>query len=302
MLKIIQGSCDDLNIVNKYEDFHFDLLFTSPPYNTGIKQKKTQKYISLESDNNKDYCNWLVNIIKLWLNKAKVVMINIQELANNKIDLIKLMYELKDYYIDRFYWIKPAAIPAGKGAMTNLVEWVLVFSKINKGKTVKVNKELNYLTNIINASQNKKTEWSEIHKAIMSQSFSDQVINTFCAPNSKVIDIFGGLGTTAISCIKNNCECVLIEKEHLYVNKCNERLDKFMKSKNLTDNWNEQTIDIEFTERYAPQNEFNIIEKISELENKYKRSIQYEILDNKLQFYYLDNNEKHIIEVFEEEK
>lgn len=237
MIRIINGSCDDTNIVNRFKDNEFDLLFCSPPYNVGTNSNSFwgQKYLTIESDFNKDYANWLINIIKLWLPKCKMVMINIQELSNNKLDLIKLMYELKDYYIDRFYWMKTSAIPqVVNNCMTNCVEWVLCFSKVNNGRCVSVNKDIGYVRNIFEANQNFNNEYCEIHKALMAQPFCDRVIKTFCKENSKVIDIFGGLGTTAISCIKNNCDCVLIEKESKYCEVCFERLNKFNNQLSLT--------------------------------------------------------------------
>lgn len=49
------------------------------------------------------------------------------------------------------------------------------------------------------------------HKAVMKQEISDWFISEFFDEGSSVIDPFFGLGTTGISCIKNNCTFTGIE-------------------------------------------------------------------------------------------
>lgn len=79
--------------------------------------------------------------------------------------------------------------------------------------------------------RNQQNEYADIHSALMPIKLADYIIKTFINENDIVLDCFSGLGTTLMSCIKNNRTYQGIELEPLYCQKTIERYRKFITHK-----------------------------------------------------------------------
>ena len=78
-------------------------------------------------------------------------------------------------------------------------------------------------SNVIETNRNVNNEFADIHSALMPIELADKIIKQFTCENNLIIDTFNGLGTTLMSCIKNNRRYYGIEIEPIYCEKTIER-------------------------------------------------------------------------------
>ena len=74
------------------------------------------------------------------------------------------------------------------------------------------------------------------HSAVFPVELSTFFIKAFSNEGDVVLDIFGGSGTVAISCIDTNREFIIIEKEIEYIELIEKRVEEKRKEKDLTQN------------------------------------------------------------------
>jgi len=72
------------------------------------------------------------------------------------------------------------------------------------------------------------------HSAVFPVELSTFFIKAFSNEGDVVLDIFGGSGTVAISCIDTNREFIIIEKEIEYIELIEKRVEEKRKEKDLT--------------------------------------------------------------------
>lgn len=149
-------------------------------------------------------------------------MYNVQPILNNKTDVYKLIGKYADVIDNILIWYKPNAQPQHyPHRIANFYELVLIL----KGKHFdKLYINSNGYTNVIVKNINSNKSYSEIHRAVMSQEFADEIIREFTQDGDTVLDPFMGLGTTGISCIKYNRDFVGIELHKPYFEITEERL------------------------------------------------------------------------------
>jgi len=70
-------------------------------------------------------------------------------------------------------------------------------------------------SNVINANNVTNQFTSKMkHSAVFPEKLSDFYVKSFTNEGDVVLDPFAGSGTVGVSCIENNRECILIDKEH----------------------------------------------------------------------------------------
>lgn len=226
---LIHGDC--LDIMKGIPDNTFDVAFTSPPY--AMETKNTQsnyknKYISKESMTLKEWHKFLFEFTDELLRVCKShVIINIQTNIQTKkyiYDYIgKYSNEIKQFII----WYKPNAQPSGTpNAFSNSYEIILVLS--NKVKRVKASST--FCRNVIVENVNNNKEFHKIHRAVMNKNISDWCIKELTRKGDYVIDPFGGMGTTAVSCIEQGRKFLYIEKEEIYCKRAYKRIKEYLES------------------------------------------------------------------------
>lgn len=152
------------------------------------------------------------------------VLYNVQPILSNKADVYKLIGRYSDKIDNILIWYKPNAQPQHyPHRIANFYEMVLIL----KGKSFdKLYINSNGYTNVIVKNINSNREYSDQHRALMSQSFADEIISEFTLPNDIVLDPFAGLATTGISCHKLGRKFIGIEISENYARLANERLKR----------------------------------------------------------------------------
>lgn len=226
---------DILNVIDKLDN-DYDIVFTSPPYNLeknnfGWKAKQIEKQWKYK--NKKDlivnYVDFLEEVITKLLDKCEYFFLNVQSLGPNKKDLIELQYRLKDYYCDTIIWNKKNGIPNGfnERVMTNVFEYIHIYS-LKPSRAVGTKEWRGNVKNVIDINGNQRNKYSKIHKAMFPLELADYILKTFVKENGKVLDCFGGIGTTAVASFMNNLKCDSVEINYNYHELAKQRLQNFM--------------------------------------------------------------------------
>ena len=190
-----------------------DVCFTSPPYNSfgqaeevmekSVHGRTTHRKYMSSMDRRRDWYEWQCEVIDEMLRVAKkLVIYNVQALANNRKNVYKLIGKYSDKIHDIVIWYKPNGVPTStKHKISNTYEMLLLI-KPNGVSGVSVDSE--FYRNIIIQNTNPNREYCKVHRAVMSKSFCDEVIREFTKTGDIVLDPFAGVGTTAISCIEQS--------------------------------------------------------------------------------------------------
>lgn len=210
--KIYNGNCFDL--FREIENNEVDYVFTSPPYN----RKRNDKY-TFYDDQLTDYYGFLDSLIRESKRVAKkYVFLNIQTNYYNSADVYALIGAYARDIRQIIVWEKSNPMPASGKSITNSYELFIVIGD----KPLKSN--FTYTKNIITTSVNSKMP--KEHKAVMHSDVADWFVKMFTQENETVLDPCMGVGTTAISCIKNGCNYIGFELVKEYCDIANERIAK----------------------------------------------------------------------------
>ena len=193
-------------------------VFTSPPYN----RKRNDKY-SHYDDTITDYKTFLRRTIDESLRLATdYVFFNIQKNYYNKKEVFDIIGEYSKEMIDIIIWNKFNPMPARGFNITNAYEFIFVLSK-NK-TSLKSNRTYTKNTFMTNAFTN--NEYTKIHKAVMHPEACNYVIENFTKEGDVVLDMFMGVGTTALTCIENKRKFIGFEISEEYFNIALNRVEK----------------------------------------------------------------------------
>jgi DNA modification methylase len=223
--KCILGDC--LEEMRKIPTHSIDVVFTSPPYNDSGKteadkaKRRHFKYENAESRD--DWFEWQCECIDEMLRICKrQVLYNVQPILSNKRDVYKIIGHYEDKIDQILIWYKPNSQPQHyPHRIANFYEMVLIL----KGKDFdKLYINSNGYTNVIVKNINSNHTWSSKHRALMSESFCDEIIKEFTQDGDTVLDPFMGLATTGLSCRKYNRDFVGIEIHQPYYEIAQQRL------------------------------------------------------------------------------
>lgn len=222
---IIHGDC--LDVMKTLDSGSVDYVFTSPPYNDSGKTDRdveTGRHIKYKTvEFREDWYDWQVECIDQMLRVTKnMVFYNVQALLSNKKDV----YRLIGHYADKIHmiliWYKPNAQPQNyDNRIGNCYEMVLIFKC--KGFKVLHCNDKNY-NNVIVQNINADRRYTNIHHAVMSQGFADEIIREFTQKGETVLDPFCGLATTGIACVNQHRNFIGIEIDEEYYTIATERL------------------------------------------------------------------------------
>ena len=234
--KCILGDC--LEEMRKMHSNSVDVVFTSPPYNDrgrtdrDMETRRHFKYEYIESRD--DWYEWQCECIDEMLRVAKrQVMYNIQPILSNKADVWRLIGHYADVIDQILIWYKPNAQPQPYPHRIGAAyEMVLIlrgdeFDKLWCNSTS--------YKNVIVKNINANHEWSDKHRALMSEPFADELIKEFTQDGDVVLDPFMGLATTGLSCRKFNRDFIGIEIYKPYYEIANERLKRAVAQVSLFD-------------------------------------------------------------------
>lgn len=209
-----------------------DISFTSPPYGAGNVAKLRDHYErgkekleSFYNEHTDDIGEWLQLMESSFANMQTHTVaqfINVQMLADNKIDLLTFMNEHKRDFVDLMIWDKLTAPPQmQENILNNRFEFILIYSNENGSRSIPFGDFHGNKNNIFQLTHG-QNEYAEIHKAIFPVELPAMIINTASKCKS-VLDLFGGTGTTLIACEQTERKCFMMELDPLYVDVIIER-------------------------------------------------------------------------------
>lgn len=226
------GDC--LKLMSELPDKCIDIVFTSPPYNTGRKtnsEKARENHwgrydIYLDSKTNEQYIDWCCELFEEFdrlLQKNGVVCWNVSygtdSLQNNQ-DLVwlviaEIIKQTNFTVADKIVWKKKSALPINTSGnkLTRICEDVFIFARKTELKTFNCNKEVlsksrtgqNYYSNIYNFVEAKNNDGScPLNKATFSSEFAEKILTIYAPLDWKedciVLDPFNGTGSTGVAC------------------------------------------------------------------------------------------------------
>lgn len=199
-----------------------NICFTSPPYNAGslnIKSQKgtSKKYNSFDDNQSEDeFYNFLSSNMNCILSVSDEIFYNIGLVQDNKLAIFKLVNDYSDSFKDVIYWKKNSVAPhIQPGIINNLVEFILCFGD---GKRKFKHSQFGQGTywNVIEGNNASGNKFSDVHKATFPSYLPENIIENFSKPGSIILDCFGGTGTTLIACEKLGRKCHMMELDTTY--------------------------------------------------------------------------------------
>ena len=259
MIKIYNEDC--FETMEKTQDKQFDIILTSPFYNTN---RKAGKNLTLKSskanedfyshvrydkhvDNLTDaeYCEFtarLFNTFDRVLNTNGVVLYNLNYGAENTEGMFRaintIITETPFTVADVIVWKKKAAVPnnCSPNRLTRIWEFVFVFCRKKESRTFLCNKKIKSRRATGQASYENKFNFIEaknndgscsLNKATFSTEFCEKLFDLYVVkPDTFVYDPFIGSGTTAVACLKRGLHCVGSEISAAQCEYANERINK----------------------------------------------------------------------------
>jgi len=213
-----------------------DVLFTSPPYGLGktIKlrgnanlNKQESAYLS-HDDDPKDWAALMVNFWETTRNYCSSTCVNVQMLANNKIELIKWIADRSAFLCDIAIWDKQNAAPAmASGVFSSRYELLLFFSEENASRKIPYSSWRGTVSNVFIIGRQSKNDNSDIHGATMPVELPLTLFKEVHNKCKSILDPFCGTGTTIIAAEQLNRKCYAIEIEPKYCDVSIKRWEEF---------------------------------------------------------------------------
>lgn len=205
-----------------------DFCFTSPPYNAAMTSARMHSkapkagaeglYVGGYSDDrtSDEYIQFNADVIATISSVAAdnfTCCYNINYNKNSPSEYIDVVYAAKQSLplVETIVWEKAMAVSLQGDNLTRIYEFVFVLCKgkfkINKNRT----ECLKNLWKISNIGAN-----HESHKACFPLALVEEGIKNFCPHGGRIIEPFGGTGTTAIAAEKMGCQSFLMELDPKY--------------------------------------------------------------------------------------
>ena len=236
--RLMCGDSTSIDAVEKLMDGEVaDFMFTSPPYNAGDSEKLSgnthtddNKYATYRDDKTSDeYLDLLCGFTNSWLHCTKVMAINLQQLAGNKVAFIEYLNHYKNNFIDMAIWHKGHGAPAmAKNVMNSTFEYIIFLSQEqNPSRAFKISDFRGTVKNVYEAPPNRNNEFSSVHAATFPLHLPEWAITTFTQNKTIIADCFGGTGTTLIACEKLGRKSRLMELDPKYCDVIVKRWEDF---------------------------------------------------------------------------
>lgn len=200
------------------DDNSIDYHFTSPPY--GRKRNDKYKFY----DDTVDWFELINNTIKESIRILKddgFLFLNIQKNYYNKKDYYKILGLWSDYIVETIVWGKNNPMPASGLNITNSYEVFIVISPSKKP----LKSKNTYTKNMFITNVNSNNKYKKEHKAVMNLEASNYIFSNFIKKDALVLDCFAGVGTTFVSCLKNNNSFIGYELSEEYAEIGNKRIE-----------------------------------------------------------------------------
>lgn len=219
-----------MTTLSRMADKSIDGIITSPPYNINTERSDCyykNGYSELDGLSENDYLQVRLDEFKEFSRVMKdkgVICYNISYSKENPILptlLITKIHQETDLTVaDIITWKKSHALPfqTSPTKLSRITELIYVIVKKSHLHTFKTNKEVSsvnsktgqkFYKNYVNYIEARNNDGYICQlKASYSQDLCNQLINIYFPKGSLVYDPFTGIGTTQLSCIKNDCQYI----------------------------------------------------------------------------------------------
>lgn len=243
----------------------FDVVLTSPPYNTsregaifsknGLQMSSRYHEVDGWIDNRtqEDYITWCIQIFNALDNTLKengVILWNVSygaDVTKNPDSVSTMWLCIADIIrntnfavADRIIWKKDSSFPNNESPnkLTRVVEDIFVFARKSEIRTFHCNKKVTStrptgqkmyspIYNYIEAPNN--SENCPINKATFSVELCMKLLKIYAPKNAVVYDPFMGTGTTAIACLEKGLNYVGTEISKEQIEWSENRIKYFQK-------------------------------------------------------------------------
>ena len=232
-IQIFNGDC--LRILPTLATNSADMVFTSPPYNTGNSGKNKDMYTEYIDDaSNFNYHKLLSGMLSESLRICKgAVFVNINYMNNSKKVLYKWLSDFSENLRENIIWDKRKVQPPIGNILGKRYEYIFLFTKdpkfeinnfkINKAEQYK--KEFgNWISNLIELDLDSENfKYSKMHRAGFPVELPKMFMDIYTKEGDIVLDPFNGLGSTPLACLMMKRKFVGTELVKKY---CDITLDK----------------------------------------------------------------------------
>ncbi len=224
-------STDPAQVARLMQGERSTLTVTSPPYNLGKrtfpckgKTRPPTKYLNYpDALPAKEYLRLLIASIENALCVSDVVIVNIQQLAGNKVTVVEFLHRFREHLIDIAIWDKKCTRPVlTRNVMNSRFEY-LVFLTLhkNKGITSRAIPTADFrgtADNVYMGQGQRNNPYPHLHGATFPLHLPLWLLRTFDAAEGNVFDPFLGTGTTLMAAEQLERRCVGMEIEPRYCN------------------------------------------------------------------------------------
>ena len=223
---------DVLEILKTIPNDSVDMIFTSPPYNIGLKERKDTNIATYDNwDDNlnyEDYCKWQIEILDECFRIVKnggVLFYNHKDKFKDEQykNPIEILYKTKWKIKQNIIWDRGSAISYNAGMFGDVYENIYYCFKEKSPKTKTKHNILGTIWKI-----NKET--NNPHPAPFPLELPLRAIySIFDNEENKVImDIFNGSGTTGVASLLLNHKYIGIDISEKYLKMSVKRLDNYI--------------------------------------------------------------------------
>ncbi len=241
--RLMCGDATKIDDVKKLMDGKkAEIIFTSPPYNMGGGMYENHE----DNLKSQEYIDFNLKTISTWLDKFDGYLFwNISYNKNARWEFLEIMYRIVKEtglrFLEMIVWDKGHAMPiTSRDMLTRQYEDVLL---VGKDGAISNDMELFYMgSKYKRAWMNKKTQkgitnyWRvnvnkvqlENHLACFPVNLPAKAILLTTNEGDRVIDMFGGSGSTLIACEQTNRTCYMMELDEKYCDVIRKRYKNFI--------------------------------------------------------------------------
>lgn len=201
------------------------LCFTSPPYNlgtsvglrNGLRNGAKTAYNNIDDDD-KNWHRLMHSFLAIALAYSDTCAINVQLLAGNKIDLMRLFGELADKTIDIAIWSKSNPQPAmAEQVMNSAFEFVWLLSNEEKpSRRIKTASFARGCFSNVYTAAGASGHDASVHGAVFPLKVAAHYVSGLSPSGSSIYDPFLGTGTTLIAAEQLGRKCYGMELSPQY--------------------------------------------------------------------------------------
>ena len=217
--RLMCGDATDSDSVVKLTGGQVDVMITSPPYGVqdgkirehydGKKEYKSSFYEGYDDNAGDEWIDLMSGFMDAAEGISSVKFVNVQMLADNKINLIKWLNLYSDKFCDVIVWDKGKAPPQMEPAiLNNEFEFIFVFNETGS-RVIPFSRFHATESNIIRIGAG-KNNYSDIHRAVFPVEIPGKIIE-LTADAKTYYDPFCGTGTTIIACEQKGKQCFGME-------------------------------------------------------------------------------------------